>query len=309
VGIAVSDVNAGWIAQVDGGSIYPQQSVSKIWTAMTVLDRVDRGELHLGDGFTMGPQDRSVFPLSTDPVIGPTGYPITLTELLQRAIENSDNAANDKLMGIAGGADAITAALDRKGLTGIRVGGPERELQAQIAGMVWQPAYGVGHTFKDVRATLPEKTRDEALARYLDSPPDGATPVGLVRGLSALQKGELLSSASRDVLIGLMHNARTGPMRLKGGLPQGWSIAHKTGTGQDWRGGSIGINDVGLITAPDGRVYAVAVMIRRTTKSVPERMALMQMVSREVVASWQTATGLHVAPAPAPAKVAAGPDS
>jgi beta-lactamase class A len=50
----------------------------------------------------------------------------------------------------------------------------------------------------------------------------------------------------------------------------------------------VGINDVGLITAPDGRTYAVAVMIRETRKPVPQRLALMQKVSRTVVDYWRT---------------------
>lgn len=83
-----------------------------------------------------------------------------------------------------------------------------------------------------------------------------------------------------------MAQARTGPKRLKGGLPAGWSIAHKTGTGQDFRGASVGINDVGLLTAPDGRTYAVAVMMRRTRQAVPARLAFMQSVTAAVAEQW-----------------------
>jgi beta-lactamase class A len=83
-----------------------------------------------------------------------------------------------------------------------------------------------------------------------------------------------------------MAAARTGPRRLKGGLPPGWTIAHKTGTGQDFQGTSVGINDVGLLTAPDGHTYAVAVMMRQTRHAVPERLAFMQAVTRAVAEQW-----------------------
>ena len=86
-----------------------------------------------------------------------------------------------------------------------------------------------------------------------------------------------------------MADARTGPRRLRGGLPPGWTIAHKTGTGQDWRGASVGINDIALLTAPDGHVYAVAVMIRRTRQPVPARLEMMQSVTRAVAETWQGA--------------------
>jgi beta-lactamase class A len=83
-----------------------------------------------------------------------------------------------------------------------------------------------------------------------------------------------------------MGECRTGSSRLRAGLPRGWEIAHKTGTGPDWRGASVGINDVGLVTAPDGHAYAVAVMMRQTRQPVPVRLRLMQAVSRAVAAAW-----------------------
>jgi len=49
----------------------------------------------------------------------------------------------------------------------------------------------------------------------------------------------------------------------------------------------VGINDVGLISAPDGRTYAVAVMLQRTHQATPQRLELMQSVSRAVVETWQ----------------------
>jgi beta-lactamase class A len=88
-------------------------------------------------------------------------------------------------------------------------------------------------------------------------------------------------------MLDIMAKARTGPRRLRGALPAGWHIAHKTGTGQDWRGASVGINDVALLTAPDGAVYSVAVMIRRTRQPVPRRLEMMQEVTKAVVDDWE----------------------
>src|SRR6185312_12550797 len=117
--------------------------------------------------------------------------------------------------------------------------------------------------------------------------PDGATPNGIVTGLSALKRGELLSPSSTEFMLGLMGEARTGQMRLRAGLAPGWTLAHKTGTGPDWRGASVGINDVGLMTAPDGRTFAVAVMIRQTKQGPTARHRLMQSVARAVETYWR----------------------
>jgi beta-lactamase class A len=298
VGIAVTDVTEGWTAQVDGETPYPQQSVSKLWVAVSVLDAVDAGTMRLDQLATMTPDDRSVFFQPLAEMISTTGHPtLTVADLLSRAITQSDNSANDKLMRELGGAPAVAGILARKGLAGLRVGAYERDLQAKIAGLEWRPEYGLGWTFKAARAKLPDDVREASEAAYLADPMDGAAPAAITGALAALHRGELLSPASTGVLLDLLSQTRTGPRRLKGGLPGGWTIGHKTGTGPDWRHGSVGINDVGLITAPDGRTYAVAVMMRRTRAPVPQRLAFMQSVTRAIVAHWATlpAEGRQVA--------------
>ena len=45
-----------------------------------------------------------------------------------------------------------------------------------------------------------------------------------------------------------------------------------------------GYNDIGILTAPDGRSYSVAVMIKLTSVPLPVRMALMNNVVRAVIA-------------------------
>ncbi|MDB5444920.1 MAG: beta-lactamase [Phenylobacterium sp.] len=287
VGVAVTDVNEHWTAQVDGSSAYPQQSVVKVWVALAVMEAIDRGRLKLDQTVVLRPEDRSVFYQPLGARIGARGYATTIEDLLRRALTESDNTANDKLMEEVGGAGAVSAVLARKGVIGIGVGGPERVLQARTAGLEWRPELA-GWRFKEARAKLPDEVRDRALEAYLADPPDGARPAALAEALAALKRGELLSRSSTETLLGLMGEARTGYSRLRAGLPAGWSIAHKTGTGPDWRGASVGINDVGLVTAPDGRSYAVAVMMRETKQPVPRRLALMQKVSRTVVDYWRT---------------------
>jgi beta-lactamase class A len=293
VGIAVSDVASGWTAQVAADQVFPQQSVSKLWVALAVMQAVDEGRLALDQLVVMRPEDRSVFyqPL-TARIRGPGGFQITVADLLRHALIESDNSANDKLIAELGGAEAVTRVIAAKGLHGVAVGGAERDVQTRTAGLTWKPEYGRTWIFKTARAQLPDAVRDQALATYLADPPDGATPLGIVTGLSALKRGELLSRASTDFMLGLMEEARTGAMRMHAAVPHGWTLAHKTGTGPDWRGASVGINDVGLLTAPDGRTFAVAVMIRQTTRPPSARHAIMQNVVRAVIAQWQAGQAL-----------------
>ena len=81
-----------------------------------------------------------------------------------------------------------------------------------------------------------------------------------------------------------MGNTKTGANRLKGGLAAGWTLSHKTGTGQVLGAYQAGYNDIGILTAPDGRSYSVAVMITKTSVPLPTRMAMMNEVVRAVIA-------------------------
>jgi beta-lactamase class A len=288
VGIAVEDVGKGWAVSVLGDRYFPQQSVSKTWVALTVLEAVDQGQLTLDSPVIMGVGDRSVFnqPLGRAVITDDgDGYHTTVANLLAHALEQSDNSANDTLIRVVGLPQVRTTLTD-KGLNGIHLGADERHLQAMIAGLIWQPSYGEGRNFEQARAKLDKPLRQRALDAYLAQPADGATPLGVVQGLSALARGELLSPTSQETLLHIMQQVKTGPMRLKGGLPPGWTIAHKTGTGQDFAGASIGINDIAILTAPDQHQYAVAVFIPYTRQRNELRLAMMQSVTRAVAAYW-----------------------
>jgi beta-lactamase class A len=215
VGLAVTDVAQGWTAQVDGAGRYPQQSVVKVWVALAVMAAVDRGALRLDQQVLLRPEDRSVFYQPLGSHIGLHGYTTTVEDLLRRALTESDNTANDKLMELAGGAGAVSAVLAAKGVEGIGVGGPERVLQAKTAGLVWTPDLA-GWRFKEARSKLPDEVRDRALDAYLAAPPDGAQPAALAQALAALKRGALLSKSSTDTLLGLMgeaHRLPTAPRR------------------------------------------------------------------------------------------------
>jgi beta-lactamase class A len=206
----------------------------------------------------------------------------SILSLLEQSIRSSDNTANDSLLRTAGGPQAVRSFIESRKLGAIRFGPGERQLQSGIAGMEWQQDYAIGRRFYAVRDTLPYAQRKAALDRYLANPVDGASPEAIVRALARLAKGDLLSPDSTRLLLDILARTSSGPNRLKAGVPAGWRFLHKTGTGQVLASVSTGYNDIGIMTAPDGTRYAIAVMIGDTTASVPDRMAFMQFVSRSV---------------------------
>ncbi|MEI9852979.1 MAG: class A beta-lactamase [Sphingomonas sp.] len=286
VGVAVTSVDAGWTAQSNGERKMPQQSVSKLWVAMTVLDLRDQGRLTLDDQVTITKADLTLFHQPIASLIkDEQGYTASIGEIMRRALQMSDNTCNDKLMRLAGGPQAVRDFIARKGLGAIRFGPGERDLQSATAGLKWKPEYSLGNSFAQARAQLAPAVRLAAFEAYVSDPPDGAAPASIAQALARLKRGELLSPSSTAWLIMTMEEAKTGKARVRGGVPAGWSYGHKTGTGQDLRGRTAGYNDVGLLTAPDGRSYAIAVMIGDTPRPIPERQHLMQAVAAAVVAS------------------------
>jgi beta-lactamase class A len=283
IGIAVEDVQTGWTAAYDGDTFFPQQSVSKFWVALTALNKADQGELSLTAPVTLHKSDITLFHQPIAAEIGENGYTTTIGELMTRALQQSDNTCNDAVLWRAGGPEAVRAFLRAKGIDGIRFGPGERLLQSGIAGITWHQSYAYNGGFYKARDALPASERRAAFERYIANPMDGAQPLSVVDALSRLKRGELLSAASTQRLLGIMSHTKTGPQRLKGGLEPGWVLSHKTGTGQVFGGVQAGYNDIGVITGPDGHSYAMAVMIRRTSAPLGQRMHAMQSVVHAVI--------------------------
>ena len=284
VGIAVRDVDTGWTTSWNGTRYFPQQSVSKFWVAINTLQAVDAGQIDLSEQVTLRRQDLTLFHQPIAQQIDEDGFTTTLEDLLFRAMTRSDNTANDFLLRRSGGPESVRALFQRHAIQGVRFGPGERVMQTQIAGLQWSPAYSTGNAFYRARANVPIDRRRELFNQYVADPVDGATPEGLVAGLARLRRGELLSPRSTERLLSIMSRTRTGPQRLTGGLAEGWRIAHKTGTGQVLGSTQTGYNDIGIVTSPDGRHYALAVMIGRTATPLSTRMALMQNVTRAAIA-------------------------
>lgn len=299
VGIAVHDPARERMMHFNGTDLYPQQSVSKLWVALTALDQADRGELDLSQTGTVRPEDVAVFYSPIRRLVVANGsFSTSYRDFLSRAITQSDNTANDMVLGRVGGPGQVRETLARKGFSDIRFGPGERPMQSAIAGLEWQQAFAFEKTFFEVRKAVPHSVRQAAFDDYVADPIDGATPVAIAAALAQLKDGDLLSEESTAQFLAWLGEVKSGPNRLKGGLPAGWSIGHKTGTGQVLDivplgdpADQAGYNDVGILTAPDGSVYTVAVMIGRTQVPVPARMEMMHGVVRAVAGYHEMVSG------------------
>ena len=291
-GISIVSLRDGWEVGWNANTLFPQQSCSKLWVAIAALDAVDRGRISLEDKVTLHRSDLTLFHQPIREKILGGGHTTNLGALLFQAITESDNTANDKLMRSIGGPQAVRDMIARKGLGSIRFYNGERALQSKIAGLIWSPSYSLGSAFFDARNALPMHARRAAFERYVADPYDGAAPRAVATALAALKRGDLLKPASTARLLSIMGRTRTGGMRVRAALAPGWDWNHKTGTGQQLGGRIAGLNDIGLLTAPDGSVYAVSIMTV-ADKSDGTAQELMRDVTRAIIAAHQPPRGTN----------------
>jgi beta-lactamase class A len=267
------------VAAVNRGQRFPMQSVVKLVVAAATLDAVDRRGWRVTDPVLVRREDLSLFFQPIADLVTDEGYQTTLGDLIVRAVSDSDSAANDILFRRLGGAAPIQAFLSRNGIAGIRVDRQERDLQTEIAGIVWRPEYVDPAVLQQAMDAVPPARADAAFAAALTEDRDTATPEGMAELLQALASGALLSPASTAFLLAAMERTWTGPDRLAAGLPANWTLGHKTGTGTTRAGVNLATNDVGILTAPDGARIVVVAFVSGSAWSAEDRAALIAAVA------------------------------
>lgn len=287
VGIGVMDLKRGesWFRNSD--QRFPMQSVFKLPVGIVVLKLVDEGKLSLNQSVTVSRQD---FAPGRNPFlkdIQGNSQQLTVQDLLARSVGLSDNTAVDVLIRLVGGTEKVTTMLRQMNIQGIRVDRLERQLQPDTVGMTnYSAELADEQKYAAAVEKIPVAVKRTALDRYLTDPRDTATPKETIDLLARLQFRQLLSESSTALLLKIMTDSPTGQQRLKAGLPQGWSIAHKTGTGAEVLGVGTATNDVGILTAP-GKQIALAVYIAGSKAPLEKREQVMAQVAAAVVQAVQ----------------------
>ena len=273
IGFAAQEIGGDEVIAFNGDETFAMASTYKVAIATTVLDRVDRGELSL-DQLVNVPLDMMVVGVTALAETFPhPGLQLSVANLIEVMITESDNTATDVSMGLAGGPAAVTENLRRLGITDFRVD--------RLTGEILRDFYGLpGLATPEVVAEAYRNNPALAAAqgdRNLDfeaDPRDHATPLAFLQLLLAIDSGKAMSAESRDFLLNVMSRTRTGAGRLKGLLPRGTPVAHKTGT----TGGVA--NDVGYITLPDGRRFAIVVFTNSSETPEPDRDRAIAEIAR-----------------------------
>ncbi|HVF95440.1 MAG TPA: serine hydrolase, partial [Sphingomonas sp.] len=85
-GIAVRAVDENWTVQANARQKLPQQSVSKLWVALTLLDLREQGKARLDQPIVVRPQDLTLFHQPIAYLVKGGGYQTTVGSLLSRAL-------------------------------------------------------------------------------------------------------------------------------------------------------------------------------------------------------------------------------
>lgn len=256
VGVAVVDTARKKHFMLNQDKPFPMQSVCKLPIAIAILRLADSGKLSIQDKITVRKTDVVPFHSPIKEAIKGKQSDFTIRELITRSVCTSDNTACDILISRAGGAGAVTAILKQAGISGIRIDRPEGTLQ-------------------------PESVE---IAKFLKDPRDTSTPEAMVEMLQKLYCGNLLSKSSTAVILEDLFNCQTGQARIKAGLPEGWTLAHKTGTGRDVAGQNTATNDVGVAVGPHGETIYIAVFTKGSRATIEVREAFMAKVAAKAVA-------------------------
>jgi beta-lactamase class A len=240
VGFAALDLSSGRSLAWHENDAFPMQSVFKLPLAIELLREVDRKKIDLARVIALGPADARGGPTGTMAVPAKK----TVGELLEAMLITSDNVATDKLLSLVGGPRAVDARVRALGIDHVTIRYAERELQTGK----------VDNT---------------------------ATPAAMVALLVKIARRETgLSPASAALLDDVLLRVTTGQQRIKGALPPGTPVAHKTGMSDTRDGKTDATNDVGLITLPDGRRVAVAVFVHASPADVATRERTIARLAR-----------------------------
>ncbi len=246
VGAAALRLETGEIASWNGTSRFPMQSVYKLPIGMAVLSEVDSGRLDLEQRVKIDKRD--MVPSGARSRIRdehPGGIELSLRKILRASVSDSDGTACDVLLRLVP-PDRVTAYLRGLG---------ERDI--------------VVATSEKAMSTGPR-------VQYRN----WATPEAAVRLLRILHEGRGVSPAGRRLLLDWMTETDTGPRRIKGLLPSGTAVAHKTGTSGTADGLTRATNDIGIITLSDGGHLAVAVFVSDSTATEDAREGAIAKIAR-----------------------------
>lgn len=251
IGIAVI-INGNDTVSVNGERDFPMMSVSKFPLALTIAHWIDAHGMSLNDSITFS--EAALHENTYSPMLkkyGKSRNIMSIRELLEWSLVDSDNNAADILLNYIGGTSGATSIMRQIGLSDdIVIGASEDDMH------------------RDPYLSYLNRTTPLAMAQLFD------------RFNSEIRK---MSQTYSDISA-ILEQCHTGIDRLAEPLlTTNVTIGHKTGTGFPTPEGRISaINDCGYVNMPNGMRYSIAVFVADSGYDMAATSAIIADISKIV---------------------------
>jgi len=227
---------------------FPMQSVFKFHIALAILHGVDNGKFQLAQKIWVSKKD--LVPDTWSPLrdAHPNGdLYLTLEDILAYTVSQSDNIGCDILLRLIGGPKKVDQYLHQIGIKDVAIKASEAEM----------------HKNWNVQFT------------------NWTTPTAANELLLMFYQRNILSKTMKPFLWKLMTETTTGKNKIKGQLPENTLVAHKTGSsGANKDGLTAASNDIGIVTLPNGKHFAISVFVSNSMEDEDTNAAIIATISK-----------------------------
>jgi len=245
LGVAVLDTKDGSLLQHRGDERFPMCSTFKLLAAAAVLKGSGDDLAGLRRRVHFEKTDLVTYSPETEKHVGGEG--MSLAEICEAAVTLSDNTAGNLMLKNIGGPEGLTAFARSLGDQITRLDRIEPDLNEAVPG----------------------------------DPRDTTSPAAMAANVRKLLLGDALNEAARDQLTRWLVANKTGDTRLRAGLPHGWRVGDKTGTGR------LGTNnDVAIIWPTSRPPLIVACYLTGSTLEMGAQNEIIASIGRTVGAAF-----------------------
>jgi beta-lactamase class A/beta-lactamase class A VEB len=259
VGVSVIGDDGKDTISINGDKHFPMQSVFKLHIALAVLSEIDKGRLSLDKEIKIDKKD--LLPDLYSPIRDkyPDGATLPISEILDYTVSASDNVGCEVLLRLIGGPKVVEEYCKKNGINDVSIKYNEEEQQAN-----WDLQFQ--------NWTTP-KAANQLLEKFY------------------YNKNNLLSQKNYDFVWKIMQETKTGKERLKGLLPSGIILAHKTGSsGTNKEGLTAAVNDIGIVFLPNGKHVFISVFVTNSKENAETNEKIIADIAKATYEFYTTET-------------------
>jgi len=231
VGVSIVGDDGKDALSINGDGHFPMQSVFKLHIALAVLSEIDKGKFSLNQKIKI--EQKDLLPNLYSPIREkyPKGANLKLSEILEYTVSQSDNVGCEVLLRLIGGPQAVEDFFIKNNFRDVSI-----KINEEVMQNNWDLQF---------RNWTTPKAANEVLSSFY------------------YNNKKILSKKSHDFIWKVLKETKTGENRLKGQLPKGTVVAHKTGSSgtNKTTGITAAVNDIGIVFLPDGQHFFISVFV------------------------------------------------